>query len=36
MDPDQTHTGAACSGSTLFVYETSNSLVDEKIARFKG
>ena len=31
MDPDQTApTGAVCSGSTLFVYEASNSLVDDK------
>ena len=31
MDPDQTApTGAVCSGSTLFIYETSNSLVDSK------
>ena len=42
MDPDQTApTGAAWSGSTLFIYEASNSLVDGKnihfvIVRFKG
>ena len=42
MDPDQTApTGAVCSGSTLFVYEASNMLVDDKnihyvIMRFKG
>ena len=42
MDPDKTaHTGAVCSGSTLFVYEASNSLVDDKnihfvIMRLKG
>ena len=39
MDPDQT---AATSGSTLFVYEASNILVDDKrnihfvIMRVKG
>ena len=37
MDPDQT----APAGSTLFVYEASNTLVDDKnmhfvIMRFKG
>ena len=42
MAPDQTaYTGAVCSGSTLFIYEVSNSLVDDKniqfvIMRFKG
>ena len=42
MDPDQTApTGAVYSGSTLFIYEASNSLVDDKniqfvIMRFKG
>ena len=42
VDPDQTApTGAVWSGSTLFVYEASNSLVDDKnihfvIMRFKG
>ena len=42
MDPDQTApTGAVRSESTLFVYETSNILVDDKninfvIMRFKG
>ena len=43
MDPDQTaHIGAVRSGSTLFVYEASNMLVDDKknihfvIIRFKG
>ena len=31
MDPDQTApTGAVWSGSTLFIYEASNSLVDDK------
>ena len=31
MDPDQAApTGAAESGSTLFIYEASNSLVDAK------
>ena len=31
MDPDQTApTGAVCSGFTLFIYEASNSLVDDK------
>ena len=31
MDPDQTApTGAVCSGFTLFIYEGSNSLVDDK------
>ena len=31
MDPDQTApTGAVLSGSTLFIYEASNSLVDDK------
>ena len=31
MDPDQTApTGAVGSGFTLFIYEASNSLVDEK------
>ena len=42
MDPDQTApTGAVWSGSTLCIYEVSNSLVDNKnihfvIMRFKG
>ena len=42
MDPDQTApTGAVRSGFTLFIYEASNSLVDDKnidfvIMRFKG
>ena len=42
MDPDQTApTGAVLSGSTLFIYEASTSLVDNKniqfvILRFKG
>ena len=42
MDPDQTAPiGVVCSGSTLFIYEASNSLVDDKnihfvIMRFKG
>ena len=42
MDPDQTApTGAFWSGFTLFIYEASNSLVDNKnihfvIMRFKG
>ena len=42
MDPDQTApTGAVQSGSTLFIYDVSNSLVDDKnihfvIMRFKG
>ena len=30
MDPDQTAPGAVCSGVTLFIYEASNSLVDDK------
>ena len=31
MDPDQTApTGAVKSGFTLFIYEASNSLVDNK------
>ena len=31
MDPDQTApTGAVWSGLTLFIYEASNSLVDDK------
>ena len=31
MDPDQTApSGAVGSGSTLFIYEVSNSLVDDK------
>ena len=31
MDPDQTApTGAVWSGFTLFIYEASNSLVDDK------
>ena len=42
MDPDQTApTGAVCSGSSLFVFEASHILVDNKnihivIMRFKG
>ena len=43
MDQDQTApTGAVWSGSTLFVYDASNILVDDKknihfvIMRFKG
>ena len=42
MDPDQTTPkGAVCSGSTLFIYEASNSSVDDinihfVIMRFKG
>ena len=42
VDPDQTApTGAVWSGSTLFIYEASKSLVDDKnihfvIMRFKG
>ena len=42
MDPDQTApTGAVWSGSTLFVFEASHILVDDKnihfvIMRFKG
>ena len=42
VDPDQTaHRGAVLSGPTLFVYEASNILVDDKnihfvIMRFKG
>ena len=42
MDPDQTApTGAVSSGITLFIYEASNGLVDDKnkhfvIMRFKG
>ena len=42
VDPDQTApTGAVWSGSTLFIYEASNSLVDDKniqlvIKRFEG
>ena len=42
MDPDQTApAGAVISGFTLFIYEASNSLVDDKninlvIMRFKG
>ena len=42
MDPDQTaSTEAVRSGSTLFVYEASNMLVEDKnihfvIMRFKG
>ena len=42
MDPDQTApVGAVPSGSTLFVYEASYKLVDDKIIhfvimRFKG
>ena len=44
MDPDQTapiHVGAVLYGSTLFVYEASNILLDDKnihfvIMRFKA
>ena len=42
VDPDQTApTGAVWFGSTLFVYEASNILVDDKnihfvVIRFKG
>ena len=42
VEPDQTApTGAVWSGSTLFIDEASNSLVDDKnihfvIMRFKG
>ena len=42
VDPDQTaSTGAVWSGFTLFIYEASNSLVDDKnihflIMRLKG
>ena len=42
MDPDQTAPiGAVLSGSTMFIYEASNSLVDDKnihfvIMLFKG
>ena len=42
VDPDQTApTGAVLSGSTVFVYEASNILLDDKnihfvIMRFKG
>ena len=42
MDPNQTApTGAVLSGSTLFIYEASNSLLDDKniqfvIVRFMG
>ena len=35
MGPDQTApTGAVGSGSTLFIYEASNSLVDDKLHTF--
>ena len=35
MDPDQTAPkDAVCSGSTMFVYEASNILVDDKIIHF--
>ena len=35
MDSDQTAPiGAVLSGSTLFIYETSNSLVDDKNIHF--
>ena len=35
MDPDQTApTGVVRSGSSLFVYEASNMLVDDKIIHF--
>ena len=42
VDPDQTApTGAVWSGSTLFVYEASNILVEDKnihfeVKRFQG
>ena len=41
MDPDLTAPGAVLSGSTLFVYEASNILLDDKnthfvIMRFKS
>ena len=39
VDPDQTALGAVWSVSTLFVYEASNILVDDKThlwLRFKG
>ena len=36
MDPDHTApTGAVCSGSTLFIYEASNILVDDKKQTFR-
>ena len=35
MDLDQTApTGAVCSWSTMFVYEASNTLVDDKNIHF--
>ena len=35
VDPDQiAPTGAVWSGSTLFIYEASNSLVDDKKPTF--
>ena len=35
MDPDQTApTGTVWSGSTLFIYEASNNLVDDKNIHF--
>ena len=35
MDPDQTApTGAVLSGFTMFIYEASNSLVDNKNIHF--
>ena len=35
MNPDQTApTGAVCSGSTLFVCEASNIIVDDKNLHF--
>ena len=35
MDPDQTApTGAVSSGSSLFIYEASNSLLDTKNIQF--
>ena len=35
MDPDQTSpTGAVWSGFTLFIYEASNSLADDKKQTF--
>ena len=35
MDPDQTApTGAVCSGSTMFTYDASNSLVEPQKRTF--
>ena len=37
MDPDQTAPArAVCSGSTLFVYEASNIIVDDNNIVLKG